>query len=268
MSWPLFAVIQLVMLTIGVSMAFLLRNRALKQQYLELKSGLEAADAAIEQAKLRVSEGAEKLWLRDRLAELPVDTDIGALQRLVLSNELEPDAKFEADLTKILSSADAARVELARQWEKARKSAADLAASLIEKYPLSHPIISQLHEAYIQLDQGFDVDTPDLPAAPEVTDADATDITQEAEHLRATNELLQQEVEQLRQDLEAASGEDTNEQAEDLKGLLQQFTKDSRDMMACISKLEAENANLRQQLGLNVQVDAAEAAPAAAASPA
>ena len=39
------------------------------------------------------------------------------------------------------------------------------------------------------------------------------------------------------------------ERTEELKTLLQQFTRDSREMMACIQTLEAENAQLRELLG-------------------
>ncbi|MEM7100462.1 MAG: hypothetical protein AAF541_19495 [Pseudomonadota bacterium] len=47
-----------------------------------------------------------------------------------------------------------------------------------------------------------------------------------------------------------AGGSATDAQSEDLKKLLQQFTQDSREMMACIQALEKENAELREQLGL------------------
>ncbi|MEZ5598380.1 MAG: hypothetical protein R3E84_18725 [Pseudomonadales bacterium] len=35
---------------------------------------------------------------------------------------------------------------------------------------------------------------------------------------------------------------------EDVRKLLKQFTQDSRDMLACIQKLEKENQSLRDQL--------------------
>lgn len=44
-------------------------------------------------------------------------------------------------------------------------------------------------------------------------------------------------------------GED--DRTEELKQLLQQFTRDSREMMACIQTLETENAELRSRLGLD-----------------
>ena len=163
-----------------------------------------------------------------------------------------PADDFTGKLTTILSSAEAARAAAIEQWSTTRDSAAALAADLISRYPLSHPVITQLHEAYEALDNAFGTSSPELPEPPPVEDADETDVTQEVEHLRAANDLLQQELDTARGELSqhSAEGEEAEEQAEDLKGLLQQFTKDSRDMMMCIQKLEAENANLRQQLGL------------------
>jgi hypothetical protein len=59
-TWPLFPVIQLAMLTVAISGAFLLRNRSLKASYLELQAGLEAAAIAVSAANARSSEGAGK----------------------------------------------------------------------------------------------------------------------------------------------------------------------------------------------------------------
>jgi hypothetical protein len=59
-TWPLFPVIQLAMLTVAISGAFLLRNRSLKASYLELQAGLEATAIAVSAANARSSEGAGK----------------------------------------------------------------------------------------------------------------------------------------------------------------------------------------------------------------
>jgi hypothetical protein len=48
---------------------------------------------------------------------------------------------------------------------------------------------------------------------------------------------------------EASESGGEGERTEELKSLLQQFTKDSREMMACIQTLETENALLKEQLG-------------------
>jgi hypothetical protein len=51
---------------------------------------------------------------------LPEEGEIAEIQRLILANELEKDAEFEANLTNILSSAEAARDAIAQQWASAR----------------------------------------------------------------------------------------------------------------------------------------------------
>lgn len=251
MSWPLFAVIQLAALTLGISVAFLVRNRALHQRYRALCEGLDAASEAVAAAKLRMTDGAERVWLRDRLETMDHSTDIGAVQRVILANELEPSDDLASDLSECLSDNPITRKLLRAKWEPARKRAHQVAQELIEKYPLSHPTLSQLHLAYGAFDEVVGMKSPLLSDPPAVAPGDSTDASQEAENLRATNELLQKELDQTRTLLETklASGEEAEEQAEDLKTLLQQFTKDSRDMMACIQQLETENASLRQQLG-------------------
>ena len=50
---------------------------------------------------------------------------------------------------------------------------------------------------------------------------------------------------------DAPESEGENDRTEELKQLLQQFTRDSREMMACIQSLETENAELRKRLGLD-----------------
>lgn len=251
MSWPLFAVIQLAALTLGISVAFLVRNRALQQRYRTLSEGLDAASEAIAAAKLRMTDGAERVWLRDRLEALDDHSDVGAVQKVILANELEPSDTLATDLSECLSDNPIGRKILRSRWEPVRKRAHQVALDLIAKYPLSYPTLSQLHLAYGSFDQEVGMKSPTLPDPPEIPPGDSTDASQEAENLRATNELLQKELDQIRTHLESklASGEEAEEQAEDLKTLLQQFTKDSRDMMACIQQLETENAALRQRLG-------------------
>ncbi len=68
-----------------------------------------------------------------------------------------------------------------------------------------------------------------------------------------------EQIAALQADLETAKaaaeavpeGDGENDRTEELKQLLQQFTRDSREMMACIQSLETENAELRGRLGLN-----------------
>lgn len=48
--------------------------------------------------------------------------------------------------------------------------------------------------------------------------------------------------------LEASSSSSGGDDESELKSLLQQFTQDSRDMLACIARLEAENKALEDKL--------------------
>ncbi len=60
---------------------------------------------------------------------------------------------------------------------------------------------------------------------------------------------LQAQIAALETELAASREGQSTEHAEELKALLQQFTRDSREMMACIQTLESENAELRELLG-------------------
>ncbi len=74
---------------------------------------------------------------------------------------------------------------------------------------------------------------------------------------QAQIEALQAELESLRATASAGAGAgDEGERTEELKALLQQFTRDSREMMSCIQTLEKENAVLREQLGLEPETAA------------
>jgi len=251
-SWPLFAVIQLGIVTLGVMVAFWLRNRELKRRYEELETASNDAFAAIEQAKEQLALGADKAWISDRVASIEGEDEVSAIQRLVLADELEADPDFRDKLLEQLNTGESAREALREQWQEIRTTSHELASSLIESYPLSHPVIAQLYDAFTDVDASLSVAMPELPEAPDTASLDTTDASQEAEHLRASAELMQKELDRLNDELanRDAASDDTEEQAEDLKGLLQQFTKDSRDMMECIGKLESENKILRDKLGL------------------
>jgi hypothetical protein len=67
---------------------------------------------------------------------------------------------------------------------------------------------------------------------------------QELETLRKENETLKTSL----ADAGRVHAQTTSERERELKGLVQQFTHDSREMLGCIQKLEAENTDLRQQL--------------------
>ena len=211
MSWPLFAVIQLALVTLGVSAAFWLRNRELKTRYRALEAQSVAAEEAVAEAAARfegMADAAREQWL---------------------------------------ASGSDAHTHYQDQRRNLREQTHTLASRLTESYPFSQPVIAQLYDAFATLDHAFSIDLPPLPDAPEREAGDDMDLCQEAEHLRAANELLLQQLEEARTELSKRqnSSEDAEEQAEDLKKLLQQLTKDSRDMMGCIQDLERENARLK-----------------------
>lgn len=294
MSLLEFVILQLTMITMGVAVAFALRGRALSVQYRLLAEQLMSEPSAAGASETVASPPSDAQWLQARLQEVTGDDTISAVRRLVLSNELSPADDFEETLTerylttKMSNSGDQENTR--EHWISVRQASIALAAEMIEKYPLSAPVVTQLHESYAELDEVFDFEIPGLPEPPEVSalaDDDAS-AGEQAEHLRSANEQLQREVEKLREALaQAPAGGETpaaegapaagattaageapaagqeattdapaaaeKQQTDDLKMLLQQFTSDSRDMMACIQKMETENAVLRQKLGLEPQ---------------
>lgn len=250
MSWPLFAVIQLALVTLGVSAAFWLRNRELKTRYRALEAQSVAAEETVAEAAAKfegMADAAREQWLSERISACTGDDPVSEVQRLVLQNERSPHPEFAAELQQQLASGSDAHAHYQDQWRSLREQSHALACRLTESYPLSQAVISQLYEAFAALDKAFSIDLPPLPDAPEREAGDDMDLSQEAEHLRAANELLQQQLEEARAELnkQQSSSEDAEEHAEDLKKLLQQFTKDSRDMMGCIQDLERENARLK-----------------------
>ncbi|MEZ5560331.1 MAG: hypothetical protein R3E86_17530 [Pseudomonadales bacterium] len=255
MTWALFAVLQLALFTVAAVAAVLLRNRELKRRFAALEAASEAADETVQAAMQRyetLAADARDAWLRTRIEETADAADsAGAFQHLVFANELEPRPDFEQELQARLAAGSEASEHYRAQWQALREQSYAVATNLTESYPLSQAVIAQLYAVFEPLDQAFGVELPALPEAPERDPSDEADIAQEAEHLRAANELLHQQLEKAQNDLAGykATGEEAEEQAEDLKRLLQQFTRDSRDMMSCIQNLERENARLREQLG-------------------
>jgi len=95
--------------------------------------------------------------------------------------------------------------------------------------------------------------TPHLSQAGVAEPTDAAPL----EALKATNAALETELAALKADRltatpPASDGEaaPTNLARErELKSLVQQFTRDSREMLSCIQSLESENRDLRASLG-------------------
>ena len=250
MSWPVFAVIQLGIVCVGVIIACFLRNRELKRRYAELAAASDEALEVVEQAKAQLDAEAHVAWLNERVGAIEGNDDTTSIQRLVLENELEPKPEFIAQLSERLGAADSAKDSLRSQWQEVRSASLVTASQLIQEYPLSHPVIVQLFQAFDSLDEALGIEPSLLPEPRELTEEDHAEAAQEAERLRGEKELLEKELDLMKATLDntQTSNEESAEQAEDLKALLQQFTKDSRDMMECIQNLEAENQTLREQL--------------------
>ncbi len=131
-------------------------------------------------------------------------------------------------------------------WRELRTSQHELASKLIGAIPSQHSSIVELYEVFSRLDETFSIDLPALPEAEEGSAGVTGD-----EHLRSDNEQLREQLESAREALIAAGDGGGNTESEDLKSLLQQFTRDSRDMMICIEMLEAENLQLRDRMQSN-----------------
>jgi hypothetical protein len=252
MSWPVFAVIQLALMTVGVAVAFWLRNRELKTRLNAQEQAIAEAAALVDEASERfesVVEEARDKWLAERTRELDESDPVQKVQQLVLQNEKEPIPDFAETMRRQISAGHETQDNFGQQWREARTDSYQTACNLIERFPRSHPVLVQLYDAFGALDAEHGVELPPLPEPVVPAASEEAGGSEETEHLRAANDLLLQQLAETQKELAAArtSREDAQEQEADLKALLQQFTRDSRDMMACIQELEQENQRLRDQ---------------------
>ena len=241
MSWSLFAIVQLGVTAAGIVAAFWLRNRQLNKHLAAMELSHDDAGTALEEAKDKLESIEDrKVWLKTRIAELKDDAPTTVVQRMVLQNESKAKKSFVEDLSALLGGAD-----VSDSWRDVRTRQHELATTLIQQIPWKQPAIVELYELFSPLDEAFEFDLPALPEAEEGS-SDQTD----DDHLRKANEQLQEELNSARAALLTAnSGEgDEEHDGEDLKILLQQFTRDSRDMMICIQMLEGENQQLRDRM--------------------
>ncbi len=119
--------------------------------------------------------------------------------------------------------------------------------------PLLRLILQQQLQARDDFDQGVIEAAEACGLGAAAGEQNADDVNKDAQIAD-----LEQALAQVRLELEGMQEEGGEDgQAEELKNLLQQYTKDSRDMMACIQTLEKENAALKAQL----EPDAAAAEP-------
>ena len=175
MEWTLFALLQMFIITVGVSLACLLRMRGTQRQNLQLREHIESLEAPDEAAV------SPDTWVNERIDQLPADDVSTPLIKLVLQHSLQATPDFADKLGETLHQAG--------------------------------------------LGGGGDADSDERIAQ------------------------LEEELSAAKAAVDAMPEDSDGERAEELKTLLQQFTKDSREMMACIQSLEAENAQLREQLG-------------------
>ncbi len=173
MEWSVFAVLQMCIITVGVSLAMWLRIRAVNAQNQLLRDHLENQENTV------VEQPDPAAWLQSQLAGLADDDAAAAVCRVVLEQTLNATEDFEQRLQQAIE-----------------------ASGLVSAAP---------------------------------ADGD--------------NAELQARIDELEAALSGASEQESNDHADELKALLQQFTHDSREMMACIQTLEAENAELRELLG-------------------
>ena len=251
MTWPLFALVQLALTAVGLGVVLWLRNRALGRllaaRERETAEAAELLQAASERFE-GVSAEARGKWLDERVEALDEDDPVERIQKLVLQNEKEPIPGFAERLGRRLAAGAEGDDEAREEWLALRTDTYRDACRLIERFPRSHSVVVQIYDAFAPLDVRHEVDLPPLPepVEREEDEASASEVT---EQLRAANDLLNQQLADAQAELATlkavAEGE---EQEEDLKALLQQFTRDSRDMMACIQELEQENRQLRERL--------------------
>ena len=245
MSWSLFAIIQLGVTAVGIVAAFWLRNRQLKKHLAAMETAQDEAGEALAEAKTKLESIEErKEWLKARITALDGDDPVTVVQRMVLQNESKPKKSFNKELSAQLGSGS----NIEETWRELRTSQHELATKLIGAAPSQRSSIVKLYEAFASLDETFAIDLPALPEA----EAGSEDLPGD-DQLRSENEQLQEQLDSAREALLAASEGDG--EGEDLKGLLQQFTRDSRDMMICIEMLEAENLRLRKRMESNTSQD-------------
>ncbi len=260
MSWSLFAIIQLSATAAGLVAAFWLRNRELKKHLATMEVAQDEAAQALAEAKNKLESIEErKEWLQGRIASLDGDDPVTVVQRMVLQNESKPKKSFNNELSAQLGSGSTVE----ETWRELRTSQHELASKLIGTIPSQHSSIVELYEVFSSLDETFSIDLPALPEAEE----GSVDVSGD-EQLRSDNEQLREQLESAREALIATGeGRSGNTEGEDLKSLLQQFTRDSRDMMICIEMLEAENLQLRDRMQTNKSANSDEPGESTETSP-
>ena len=104
------------------------------------------------------------------------------------------------------------------------------------------PVLKAMLENALNPDDGFYESLPSL-----LSEAGLAEIGGDSE-LKAKIVELEAALATAQAEQQDKGEEEEPAQSDELKELLQQFTKDSREMMECIQTLETENMSLREQL--------------------
>ena len=183
MEWTLFALLQMFIITVAVSLACWMRMRSAQQQNEQLREHIEdLTENSAGEGDGSADAPSPEAWLSAQIDQLAAEDAATPFLKLALQHILQPVDDIQ----------------------------------------------SALHEVVQQA--GF------------ASGADGGDHAERIAELEAALEAAKAAADS------GAEGEDAG-RTEELKTLLQQFTRDSREMMACIQTLEAENAQLREQLG-------------------
>ena len=176
--------------------------------------------------------GAGHLWWRGRAARAEVTK--------MAEQCSAAEAALESGKKALASESKGAWQDHLRERVKVLKAAAPAADSPLARTNAAHLAVLEHEIRGASGELVLDVATS--PAAPD--GAAEAEHAAELETLRKENEALKSTI----ADAGRAHAQTTSDRERELKSLVQQFTHDSREMLGCIQKLEAENTELRQQL--------------------
>ena len=282
-SWIILGLVQLSLISVCAVVFLVLKLKQRGKDIVEWEEKNEEASTALAKAgellEATPDIPAEKPWpeqVKLYLETLPPADEANDATKaiiLVLNNELEPNADLTSELGQILGAESSHETsedegldsgfhdELFASYQAIREECVQLTDQILTQFPAAKKLLQMLHEAYQPLDEKLQLTIPSLHIPAEFDNP--------PEPAAEGDAVLQAEIETLKDQLQTAKnelamleaafgGEETkspspetakeNEEDEDLKALLQQFTKDSRDMLTCIQKLEQENKELEDKL--------------------
>jgi hypothetical protein len=190
MTWQLFALIQTVVLAVGLVTALGLRNLRLRRRNDELLALCGHAHEELLNVTGKLSEiettAPPEQMLGERVKALTGDDPVIMVRRLVLDNEISPKADFAARLAEHLASHQEEppdEEEFAKRWRAIRAECHQLAMFLIADDPDCLTAIQQIFEVVEPLDRAYNIDLPplELPSRSQAREEDAAAHGAEAE---------------------------------------------------------------------------------------